>query len=122
MSGLVADFDGRLADVYGRASDGEVLHRLELRRAGDADVSITRALCEGTRSGALEHPSHHLLVLVGDGDAVFTTVGRRRVTADSATPVLLQCGERYSYVVTATQLTLLQISDRMESASPQRRS
>ncbi|WIE74088.1 helix-turn-helix domain-containing protein [Curtobacterium sp. MCJR17_020] len=116
MSGRVDEFEARLATVFGRVPDGGT-HRLELRRAGDDDVSITRVLCDAGRAGSVEQPTHHLLVAVGDGDATFTADDGEVFTASPEVPVLLRAGTRYSYVVTGTRLALLQISDQLLQAA-----
>ncbi|MCE0459700.1 helix-turn-helix transcriptional regulator [Curtobacterium flaccumfaciens] len=114
MSGRVAGFEDRLAALYGRARTGDGGRRVELRRAGDEVVAVTRVLCDGVRRGFLQHPTHHLLVVVvGDGDAVFADGTEVRLESDSTSPVLLQASVRYSYEVTAARLTLLQVSDAL---------
>jgi AraC-like DNA-binding protein len=110
MSGRVAEFEDRLARLYGRVPGGAGTNRVELRRAGDADVAVTRLLCDGARSGTLEHSTHLLLVVVGDGTAIFTAEDGSEIEAKPDVPAVLGAGVRYSYTVTATRLTLLQVS------------
>ncbi|QZQ55569.1 helix-turn-helix domain-containing protein [Curtobacterium sp. TC1] len=110
MSGNLGDFESRLAELFGRSPGGDVTNRVELRRAGDDTVSITRVLCEGRRRGTLEQHTHHLLVIVGDGEAAFTPEDGATVIGLPNAPVLLSGGHRYAYDVSATRFTLLQIS------------
>lgn len=110
MSGTVSGFEDRLAAVFGRTPGASGTNRLELRRAGDNTAAITRVLCDGRRTGSVRHDTHHLLVFISDGSATITDNDATTVVAQPGAPVMLSAGTEYGYDITATKLTLLQIS------------